>query len=415
MEYLTNLLTGNLTSSMRIWAALAPTLVIAAYGLIALIAYLIRTSIKGEFHDADLESKSDSVLFGNRFRVFILWGLDPFWRVIVRIGIPPDAITTLSVLISFGAAVAFAAGRFTLGGWLYLLSGTLDVVDGRLARKTGKDSPRGAALDSILDRYSDSAVLIGLGWYYRDHWMLMVVMLTLAGSLLVPYARAKGESLGLNLKFGLMQRAERVFYLGVLTALSPILSVILWPEDPKPIHLLAAIGLVLLAISTHITAAQRLLFILDKLDGPANVNPPPKVKGGLLTRNLIAAGVATGADFALVWFLVTHFELGAALATGIGCVLGGAINLFLNRVWTFRSDGPKGPEALRYVFVSTSSAFLNAAGVAVLLLLPSVPYQIAWLAVRVAVFLTWNYPMHRDYVFVRVSHSDEQQPALHNA
>ena len=112
-------------------------------------------------------------------------------------------------------------GQFSLGGWLYLCSGACDFLDGRLARITGKSSASGAALDSILDRYSEAAMLIGLAWYYRESWVLLPVLAFLAGSFLVPYVRARGEGLGLHLKVGLMQRPERVVVLGVAVVFSP--------------------------------------------------------------------------------------------------------------------------------------------------------------------------------------------------
>jgi putative flippase GtrA len=124
-------------------------------------------------------------------------------------------------------------------------------------------------------------------------------------------------------------------------------------------------------------------------------------RGGV-GRNALAAGVATMADFMLALSLL-HFAVASpAVATFGGCALGAVVNFAMNRAWTFRSDGSPTREAWRYLLVSASSAAFNAALVHVLLL-PNVPFVASWVLARGAVFLAWNYPLHRDYVFVRAA------------
>ncbi len=128
-------------------------------------------------------------------------------------------------------------------------------------------------------------------------------------------------------------------------------------------------------------------------------------KGALLGRggvgrNAFAGGVATATDFALAFALVQLAIAPAAIATLAGCALGAVVNFSMNRKWTFGSNGPPSREAWRYLLVTTSSALFNAALVHVLLL-PGAPFVLCWLVARAAVFLGWNYPLHRDYVFVR--------------
>lgn len=120
---------------------------------------------------------------------------------------------------------------------------------------------------------------------------------------------------------------------------------------------------------------------------------------GSLLRNATAGAIATAADFALVALLVEQGLLSPAIATAVGCGLGAAVNFTINRVWAFGSRAPKLGQAARYVFVSASSAALNSGLVAVVLLLPAMPYQLAWVLVRGAVYLSWNFPLHRDWVF----------------
>ena len=232
-----------------------------------MLMYAVRYVRKGHLRDAEIESRGSSVFAGMWLRLYFGWLMQPIVRFLLWIELPPNAITTLSVLLSSAAGVALGAGRFSLGGWLYIFGGICDFFDGRVARASGKDAPEGAALDSILDRYSDAVILMGLAWYYRDSWVLLAVLFAMMGSSIIPYIRAKGEAVGVPVKIGLMQRAERIVYLAASVTLSPILEVILDPTNPRPSHRLAIVGIVLLAVSTQVTALQRLVFLLNELRG----------------------------------------------------------------------------------------------------------------------------------------------------
>jgi phosphatidylglycerophosphate synthase/putative flippase GtrA len=393
-------LRGDLTSTGRIISAIAPAFLLGSYFLVGALIYLLRLPFRGHFQDAETQARGSSALIGMGARQYFAWIMHPIWRTFERFQIPPNAVTTLSVLLAAAAGVSIAVGRFSLGGWLYLFAGACDFIDGRLARMTGRASPAGAALDSTLDRYAESAVLIGLAWYYRDTWVLLAVLATIVGSFLVPYIRARGEGLGVQMKeIGLMQRPERLVVLGVALAFSPIIEAILVPADPKPLHRLAVLGICVLAGTTHLTAIRRLAHVMQVLDPRAHASLMKATGKGGLVRNLISAGTATGVDFLVVLILVQLASGDPRLATAAGCIIGGIVNFSMNRVWTFGSQAPALGQAWRYVFVSTSSALLNSGGVAVLLFLPGLDYRIAWVIVRIAVFLTWNYPLHRDYVF----------------
>lgn len=392
-------LRGDLSTTERIVAAVAPVLFLGSYFLIGALIYLIRLPFKGRFHDAEMEARGSTILIGMGPRAYFAWVMRPIWKVFERFQIPPNAVTTLSVLLAAAAGISIAVGRFSLGGWLFLFAGACDFVDGRLARTTGRASPAGAALDSTLDRYAESAVLIGLAWFYRDSWVLLAVLVTLVGSHLVPYVRARGEGLGVDVKVGLMQRPERLVLLGVTIAFSPIIEVIMVPNDPRPIHRLAVLGICILAGTTHLTALRRLAHVMHALDPKAAASWRKATGKGSILRNLISAMSATGVDFLVVVLLVQLASGDPRIATAAGCLVGGIVNFTMNRVWTFGSTAPAMSQAWRYTFVSTSSALLNSGGVAVLLFLPGLDYRIAWLIVRAAVFLTWNYPLHRDFVF----------------
>jgi phosphatidylglycerophosphate synthase len=246
------------------WLTLAPAGVIALYFVVAMIAFTARTAIWGLSHDKDIEASGRSILIGVYLRNYFSWVIRPLWLVVNASGISPNGVTILATLVGIGSGVAFAAGHFALGGWLFILSGILDTLDGKLARVRDRVTRAGAAFDSLLDRYADGAVLVGLAFYFRNSWALIPALAALFGTSMVPYVRAKAESFGVTMKEGLMQRPERVFTLGIATMMSPFVEASL-PASGHPTQRLAAIGLVLLAVTSNTTAIGRITRLLTAL------------------------------------------------------------------------------------------------------------------------------------------------------
>ncbi|QSQ20884.1 GtrA family protein [Pyxidicoccus parkwayensis] len=410
LENLMAWLTGNLSPSARIWTALAPAILACAYFLGGLLLFCVRCAFKGIPRDEETLKRGSTVLVGFFLRHYFFWVIQPLWTVILRSGLPANALSMLSGLLGISAGVALAAGRFALGGWLFLFAGILDVMDGRIARTRKEANPAGAALDSVLDRYVDSAMLMGLAWYYRDTWVLLPALLALLGSSLVPYVRAKGEGLGVSVRDGAMQRLERVLFLGVGTALSPILEAVFWPEEKHPMHWLAVVGLVFVSIMSNYTAITRFRNLVKAL---APKRQEARSEKAILGLNAVAGAVATAADFALVLVLVEWLGMLPAWATVVGSVLGAVVNYSINRVFTFRSNGALARQMARYAVVSGTSALLNAGGVALFTLHPQLPYALGWWLVRGVVYFAWNLPLQRDYVFNDNASTDalmEQRP-----
>jgi len=153
--------------------------------------------------------------------------------------------------------VAFAFGRLRTGAVLVLAAGFADMVDGAVARATGRGSPFGAFMDSVVDRYSEAAYFTGLVYFYaagRDKMMAVLVVLVLTGSVFVSYAKARAESLIDECKVGIMERPERV----VLLALGYLVG-----------GYGALVALLLLAALTHFTAIQRILYTRARLASSA--------------------------------------------------------------------------------------------------------------------------------------------------
>jgi CDP-diacylglycerol---glycerol-3-phosphate 3-phosphatidyltransferase len=150
--------------------------------------------------------------------------LVPVLDLFVRSGLSPNAVTTVGFLVTVSAGVAFFYGSLQLGGLLVLIGGFFDVVDGYVARRTDRVTRFGSFYDSTLDRVSEVVVFLGVFSLYLgtepnigEPWMVYVVALAMAGSLLVSYTRARAEAMGIDCRVGMMQRAERVLLLGVAT------------------------------------------------------------------------------------------------------------------------------------------------------------------------------------------------------
>lgn len=259
-----DLISGHLSTAARIWTVSAPALFLLAYLGAGLLTYRIRRVTRGPWRDGEAESRVGGGLTVLPVRVFFAWLMRPWVILLVRLKITPNAITSLSLALSLAAGLGLSMGRFAFGGWLYVGAGLCDFLDGAVARRTGRVTLAGGVLDSVIDRYSEAAVLLGLSWFYRDRWVLLPVLAALSGSLLVPYVRARGEAIGAVLSgVGFMQRPERVFILGATVSLSPILEALLVPEDPRPLHRLAVVGITILAVATHVTAVTRTRYLMD--------------------------------------------------------------------------------------------------------------------------------------------------------
>jgi CDP-diacylglycerol--glycerol-3-phosphate 3-phosphatidyltransferase len=172
--------------------------------------------------------------------------LDPIVLTANRLGIHPSTFTTIGFLIGLVSACFMAFGSFRLAGGLLLLSGMCDNIDGKLARISGKESKFGALYDSILDRYAEVFFFFGMAFYFiRMEWFLtsVAIAIALGGSLMVSYVRARAEALGFECSIGLIQRAERLVFLGLGAV----------------IHLYTLVGVIwILAVLTNVTAIQRI-------------------------------------------------------------------------------------------------------------------------------------------------------------
>jgi CDP-diacylglycerol--glycerol-3-phosphate 3-phosphatidyltransferase len=173
---------------------------------------------------------------------------EPLARLLARLGLHPNTITLVGVLLSAASAAVLASGYIRLGGGLLLLTSSVDALDGTLARLTGRKSRFGAFLDSSLDRISDALLLFGLLVYLLSqgdaYLEIYLVFISLVGFIMVSYTRARAEGVGYECKTGILTRVERILVLGV-----GLLTGFVLPT------------LIVLAVGSWITVLQRILYV----------------------------------------------------------------------------------------------------------------------------------------------------------
>ena len=170
-------------------------------------------------------------MFDGRFRAPIERAVKPVGHGLRRTGLTPDHLTALGLLVAVGAAVAIGRGALRGGLLLVVLAALPDLLDGALAKASNTASQRGAFFDSVADRVTDMLLFGGTGWYLAGRYgatMAMLPFAVMAVSSLISYERAKAESLGLQAKGGLMERAERIIALCFGLLFDSLLVPVLW-------------------------------------------------------------------------------------------------------------------------------------------------------------------------------------------
>lgn len=215
--------------------------------------------------------------------------INPFVRFLIKIGFTPNAVTTTGLLLNIGVAAIFIAGGekgnrgdFTFVGWaggLILFAGVFDMLDGQVARLGNMKSTFGAMYDSVLDRYSESIMFLGVCYYLvAHHYFLssLFAFIALIGSMMVSYTRARAEGLGIECKGGFMQRPERVVLISISAIACGITSYYIGGDYKLyvpgiPFHVFETMSIftlpiTVMAVLTNITAYKRLMDSKKALD-----------------------------------------------------------------------------------------------------------------------------------------------------
>lgn len=197
---------------------LAPALVPVAYFLVAFVIYSGMVALGHRPKTGESRKHSRFFYF---FIDYFIWMLRPIERALLKNPrLTPNHLTFTSLAACASAGLAIATNHMATAGWLYIFAGALDVLDGRLARATGQSGKAGAFLDSVTDRWCELFVFTGFAWFLHESAWLLAVMLAVTGSLMVSYTRARGESLGIALDGGAMQRAERIALVSIGTLIT---------------------------------------------------------------------------------------------------------------------------------------------------------------------------------------------------
>ena len=228
--------------------------------------FLVITAVRGAPRTARIDRIARSPYLPRIIMEFGYWMMDAPANAFVRLGITPNTITTLSLLFTITAAVCFGAGRFFEGGWALIIGFICDAWDGIVARKTNSSSDAGEFYDATVDCYNDLLAFLGLMYYYRnDPLPLALATLTLIGSTLTSYTRAKGESVGIEPNVGWMQRHERGVYLSMGTAIAPIVAHFTERGAEHPRYYLTIVALAVMAFTSNVTAIWRARFVMAGL------------------------------------------------------------------------------------------------------------------------------------------------------
>ncbi|MCU1361568.1 MAG: phosphatidylinositol synthase [Ilumatobacteraceae bacterium] len=170
-------------------------------------------------------------MFDGKFRASVDRAVKPVGTGLKRTGLSPDHLTIMGLIVAVGASVAIGAGFLRLGLLLVVLAALPDLFDGALAKAQNTSSQRGAFFDSVIDRVTDALLFGGVAWYFASEKSAHLTLLpfsVMALSAVISYERAKAESLGLQAKGGLMERAERIIALCLGLLFPPLLIPILW-------------------------------------------------------------------------------------------------------------------------------------------------------------------------------------------
>jgi CDP-diacylglycerol---glycerol-3-phosphate 3-phosphatidyltransferase len=199
-----------------------------------------------------MTEKLQPVTFTDRIRAFTGAFMARLGAIVVRMGIHPDVITAVGLLIVAIGSVIIARGELQLGAIVLAIGLPLDAVDGAVARAMERKDRFGELLDSTLDRYADAFIFAGLGYYFAVQNrldMLVLAFIGLIGTQVVSYVRARADGVGVSVKIGLFTRLERV----------TMIMIMLFVPDLLPL------GLLILAIGTNFTGLQRLWFVYRTL------------------------------------------------------------------------------------------------------------------------------------------------------
>jgi len=214
--------------------------------------------------------------------------INPFIKLMIKLGITPNMITFLGLMINIAATALLVYGAekaqrndfryIGYAGFLILLAGLMDMIDGRLAREGNMANSYGALYDSVLERYSELIKFLGICYYLISHDYFLssyADFIAMIGSIMVSYTRARAEALGVNCSVGIMQRPERILLVGISAIVCGVSYHYFGAEYIKRVDWLPfplyetitwfTLPIFVLALSANVTAVRRLLHAKKEL------------------------------------------------------------------------------------------------------------------------------------------------------
>jgi CDP-diacylglycerol--glycerol-3-phosphate 3-phosphatidyltransferase/CDP-diacylglycerol--inositol 3-phosphatidyltransferase len=212
-----------------------------------------------------------------RFRAFWSHLFIPVVNLLLRLGVSPDAVTVVGTAgVVAGALVFFPRGDLLVGVLVITAFVFSDIIDGTMARMSGRVSPFGAFLDSTLDRMGDAAIFAGLAMYYvgpgDNDALAGLAMYCLVTGMLTSYARARAEGLGMEAKVGIAERATRLVSILVVTGVADLVNRLGAGEE---VLWAIPVTLGLLAVASTITVVQRILVVRQQAEALAHDRAAP--------------------------------------------------------------------------------------------------------------------------------------------
>ena len=218
----------------------------------------------GRKRDADVTGKGGQFLVGlGGFPMhWLMWAISPLVGISETFRISADFYSYVGLGFGMASGVFIALGQLELGGWMIVLSGIADALDGRIARLTHTASGHGDFIDSTFDRFVEASTFLGFAFYLRaTPWGSLLAGTALAGALIVSYARARGEVVGVVCTGGLMQRGERVVLTALVCFADPPMSNALGIAHGTVVQWVLAV----IAVTTFLTAIYRTIWIASRL------------------------------------------------------------------------------------------------------------------------------------------------------
>ena len=184
----------------------------------------------------------------------------------------PNVLTITTLVVGAITGICFHLGWIFVAGVLILAGSTFDIFDGRVARAQGLSSEHGAFFDSCLDRFAEAFIYLGLLSYFRDSIFLYIIFLIVVSTTMVSYTRARAEGLGIDCEVGVMQRTERVVYLGLLSVFNYFGNLITGYLGINSTDYLLKISLILLLVFSSYTSYQRMAHVFSQLRNKEHIS-----------------------------------------------------------------------------------------------------------------------------------------------